>query len=858
MIRLLRRIRYWLQRDRMDAELAEEMEFHRAMLGDGWDERTAMGNTTLARENARGVWIWPWLESLWQDAAYAIRTMRRQPGFTITALLALGSAIGINTSLFTVFNAFALRSWTVRDPAHVVAVYGLRREGPGGLGIAQYRYLQRHSKAFTGLIAMRNGEGVKLDDRPEQLTFVSGNYFRALGIDMERGRGFLDEEDRTGAPQAVVVISHNLWQDEFGGDPRIVGRSIRLDDIPFTVVGVTPSDFTGTNPLRNGIWTPLPARELLRPDDSSVGAWLTSPRFCCTAVAGRLGPGVTRAQAQAELAVLLDQFQTENRMDGRAPGVFLTGTSWMDSPRKKRQVLPMILILFLAVTLVLLLACANVGNLLLARAAARRQEIAVRLSLGGCRPRIIRQLLVESMLLAFAAAGIGLAMAVVVPSAILQHVGEDQIFHVAPDLNVLAYTAAVAILSCLAFGLAPALHGTRGGISGALKAGADPEAAPRARLPLRNVLLSVQVAISVILLANAGMLVRGMQRAQRLDPGFDVQNVTVLSIDLPASQYTGPRTKALTRDLLSQLDRARDLPICGLALNPPLSNATYSTSFQVIERKDSPMLHIFSNEVSGSYFDALRMRVLAGRNFAPEDMGRDVVMINEAAAQRWWPGEHPVGTSILSNGKVREIVGVVSDTYFNDLSSIEAVIYFPIAGGSGAPSVIVHDRGIVSVDRITAIVKQIEPRAHVRAEPLAASFRRKLQPSIYGAEFAGCLGLLALAIASVGMCGVFAYGVGQRTREIGIRIALGAKSSQIVGLVLGSSFGAFGCGLAAGIAGATGTSALLAHVLPGIDPLDPLAYCNVVLLLSAAVALASGVPARRATQVDPVRALRWE
>lgn len=858
MAKLLRRLRYWLHRGKMDAELAEEMEFHRAMLADHGGAPAVMGNTTLSREDARAVWIWPWLESLCQDAVYAFRTMRREPAFTVTALLALGSAIGLNTSLFTIFNAVALRPWPVHDASRVVMLSRFVREGGGDFGIAEYRYLAQYSRSFSGLFAVRNGERVKIQDHLQQLTYVSGNYFRVLGVQLERGRGFLDQEDLTGAPEAVVVISHELWQNRLGADPQIVGRNIRLDDIPFTVVGVTPADFTGTNPLRNDIWTPLSTRRLLRPNDPSVQSWLTSPKSCCAPMAGRLAPGVTKTQAQAELAILIDQFRTHNQMDRQQPQIIASGTSWIDSPRKKRQVVPMILTLFFAVTLVLLLACANIGNLLLARAAARRQEIAVRLSLGGSRLRVIRQLLVESMLLAGAAAGLGLAMATVVPAAVFHRLAEEQAFHVAPDLNVLAYTIAIATLSCLAFGLAPALHGTRGGLSAALKAGAGSEGAQRARLPMRSVLLSVQVAISVILLANAGLLVRGMQRAQALDPGFDVQNSTVLSIDLPASQYTGPRTMELTRDLLAQLDHSADLPACGLALNPPLSNTNYSTSFQLPDRPGSPMLHIFSNEVSSGYVAAMRMRLLAGRNFVAEDTARNVVVINEAAAKRWWPGQSPLGRTILADEKMRQIVGVISDVYTNDLSSIEAVIYFPITGRWGAPSVVVHDRGAASIDRVAAIVKEIEPRAQVRAEPLTASFSRKLQPSIYGSELAGFLGLLALAIASVGMYGVFAYVVGQRTREIGVRMALGAQPPQIVRLVLGSSARALVCGLGCGIGGAAGLSALLARALPGIDPLDPLAYFSVLLLLSAAVVLASVAPARRATRVDPVRALCWE
>ncbi|HTS61710.1 MAG TPA: ADOP family duplicated permease [Candidatus Acidoferrales bacterium] len=857
MSKFLRRLRYWIQHRKLDAELAEEMEFHRAMLGGESGPGAAMGNTTLSREDARAVWIWPWLESLWQDAAYALRTMRRAPAFALVALLALGSAIGLNTSLFTIFNAIALRPWPVRDPARVVTLHRFGREGGGDFGIAEYRYLAQYSRSFSGLFAARNGERVNLQDRPRQLTYVSGSYFRVLGVEMERGRGFLDQEDTTGAPVAVGVISHSLWENQFAADPEIVGRHILVDDIPFTVVGVTPADFTGTNPLRNDIWIPLAARKLLRPNDPGVGRWLTSPEDCCTPVAGRLAPGATRAQAEAESAILIEQFRAHHGLNKHESRIVAAGTAWIETPHKKRQVVPVILTLFLAVTLVLLLACANVGNLLLARASARRREIAVRLSLGGSRFRLVRQLLVESMLLALGASGLGLLMALAFPGAILRRLTPDQAFRAVPDTNVLIYTAAIAILSCIAFGLAPALHGTRGRIAEGLKAEAGAQGTRRTRLPLRAVLLSVQVAISVILLANAGLLVHGMQRAEEVDPGFDVRNTTVLSIDLPASQYTGPRSMELTRDLIAVLDGSRQLPACGLTLNPPLSNATYSTSFQIPGRQ-GPVLHIYTNEISPGYAAAVGMRIVAGRNFVAEDSGRDVLIINEAAARRWWPGESPLGKDVLANRKMERIVGVISDTYANDLSSIEAVLYFPLNGHWGAPFIVVRDRGPASAERIAAMVKRIEPRAQVRAEPLAASFRRVLQPSIYASELAGFLGLLALVIASVGMFGVFAYVVGQRTREIGVRMALGAQPSEIVRLVLGSSVRALVCGAAFGIAAAGGISTMLAHALPGIEPLDPLAYAGVVALLSGAVALASAAPASRAMRVDPVRALRWD
>lgn len=856
MTRLLRRLRYWLHHRQMESELAQEIECHRAMLADEGAAPAVMGNITLAREDARAIWIWPWLESFRQDAAYAFRAMRREPGFAITALIALGCAIGINTSLFTIFNAVALRPWPVAEPSRVVKVSRFTREGGGDFGIAEYRYFAQHSRAFSGLIAMRNGERVKLRDKPQQLTYVSGNYFRVLGLDMERGRGFLDAEDLPTSPAAVAVISHDLWENRFGADPQIVGRTIRLDDIPFTVVGVTPADFTGTNSLRNDIWTPLAARKLLRPSDPSVDGWLTSPDYCCTPMAGRLAPTITRKSAEAELAILADQFRLSNGIEAQHARIALAGTSWMDTPRKKTQLVALVLTMLIAITLVLMLACANVGNLLLARAAARRQEMAVRLSLGGSRFRLIRQLLVESMLLALGAACLGLTMALLLPSPILRQIAPDEVFHASPDLRVLAYTMALSLLSCLTFGLAPALHGTRGGISAALNAGAGAQGAFRTRIPLRSLLLSTQVAIGVTLLANAALLVRGIERAQTLNPGFDVDRVTSLSIDLPSSQYSSPRMEELTRDLEAQLGQASDLPAWGLALNPPFSNGTYRTSFQLAERPGSPTLLIYTNEISRGYIDAVGMRLLAGRDFATEDNTRNVVLINDAAAKRWWAGENPLGRTILVNNTQRQIVGVVSDTYTNDLSSIdEAVIYTPITGHWGAPYILLRDRGAAARDRVAALVKRLEARAEIHAEPLSVGFHRQLQPSIYASELAGLLGLLALGIASVGSFGVFAYIVDQRTREIGVRMALGAQPSQIVRLILRSTAAALAYGLIFGVAGAAGVSTLLAHALPGIRPGDLMAYSGVVFALVGAIALASAIPARRATRIDP---LRWE
>jgi len=856
--KLFRRVRYFLRRRQFEADLAEEMEFHLAMKAReaGPLARSEMGNITRAREEARAVWIWPWLESVWQDLAYGVRTMRRQPGFAAVALAALGITVGLNTTFFTVFNAIALRPWPVKDPGRVVNVFHFELEGPRrsthGFSVAAYRYLREHTRAFSGLV-LQDQAPVKMDDRRLALTYVSANYFEVLGIGMERGRGFLAEEDRVGAPVAAAVIGYGLWQSRFGGDVDVVGRRIRLDDVPFTIVGVASRDFTGVPPLRNDVWVPTAARLLLRPNDPSVLALLTSPNHCCSSMAGRLAPGFTREQAAAEVE-LVERQSRGNQPDEERTAIVVTGTALIDVPnRNRRQAAPVFALLFLAVTLVLLLACANVGNLLLARAAARRREIAIRLSVGGSRARVVRQLLVESFAVALAAAAIGVGLASWLPQYLAARLAPELALHLVPDLSVLAYSLALAVFACLVFGLAPALHATRGKISSALR---DDWRLPGIRLPLRSVLLSAQVAISVMLLAGAGLLVRGFERAAAQDPGFAIQSVQAVTIDLPASAYGDVQRRQFASRLAAELHGAPGMAAWGLSMDAPLGNSTTSTSFYKSGEPAARRRMVILHEVTAGYFDALRIPLVTGRNFIAQDEGRPVALLNQTAAAQLWRGESAVGKTIVSD-KAREIVGVVQDANTTHLGSVEPTMYWPMEG-RWAPLVLVRGGGPGAVEHIGAVVKAIEPRAEIHAQDLAENFRSALEPSLAGASLAGGLGLLALGLAAIGLSGVFAYMVRQRTREIGVRMALGAQPRDAVRLVFTFSLRAVTVGLAIGLGGAAALSGVLASQLPGVRPLDLPAYGAVVVVLAAAAALAGLAPARRAARVDPATALRWE
>jgi predicted permease len=859
---LLRRLQYLLHLRQSAADLSEELALHRALRQEKLEEagltatdaaaasRRALGNDTLAREDARAVWIWPWLESVWQDAAFAARSLRRQPGFSLLAILTLGSAIGVNVSLFTAYNALTLRPWAVADPARVVNVFSVHGRGHGGFSAAEFRHLSSQARTFSGLVATRFCGQARMDDAALGCSYVSGNYFGVLGVQMERGRGFLPEEDRVEAPAAVTVLSHGAWIRHLGGAPDVVGRSIRLDGIPFTIVGVAARTFPGTTLEPRDLWVPLSAMGLLRPHEPGWRDFLTRPEHCCVTVAGRLAPDVPREQARAELAVLSRAFRAQPALE--AQGVLLTPTALVSDPdKKRRQILPVFGLMFVGVTLVLLLACANVSNLLLARAVARRREIAVRLSLGAGRRRLIRQFLTEGLVLAGAASLLGLAVASFLPRYIIGTQAPVAPPGLAPDGAVLGYTVVVAALACLVFSLAPALHATRGSVAGALK---DARLAPGSRISLRGALLAVQVAVSVVLLIGASLLTRGVQHANSKDPGFAVDEVNAVSVELPPNAYDEAARRVFVEQMVHALGELPGARPFGLATSAPFLRGRHSTGVRLQGEDEKQARSVQLQTVSPGYFDVLRIPIVAGRNFEPGDHDRDLVLVNETMAREYWPNESAVGRVLVTN-RPREVVGVVKDAYTADPGLVEATLYQPTAGSS-IPQFLVRKE--VSSQAIGAIAARLDPRVQVEASSLAARRDLWLSGSRFGATLAGALGGLALVLASIGMFGVFGYVVQQRTPEIGIRMALGARPRQAIALVLGSAWRALSIGLGLGLLGALGGSRILRRELYGISPFDPYAYLSVFLLLAVAAMAATYLPARRATRVDPAIALRYE
>ncbi len=867
--KLLRRWRYLRDRRRIEADLAEEMRTHQAMAAREMERqgmtaeeaalagRRAMGAMTQMQEEARGVWIWPWVESVWQDLGYAVRSFRRQPGFAAVAILALACGIGLNTSLFTVFNAVALRPWSVRDPARVVRVHGVLRDVVkqfdtiSGFSAVEYRYLAEHTKSMSGLLLMRGEGSLHTDVGKARGQYVTANYFRVLDVEMERGRGFLAEEDRSESPEAVAVLSYTSWQNRFAADPAVLGRRIRVEEVPFTIVGVAPPDFGGTNPEPTDVWLPFSSMALLNPNDSWARTFLRDRNSCCADVSGRLAPGISRAQARAELGLLRADFY--HQFGETSLGVVLTGTAPLQSiGRKAKNFYAVFALMFAGVMLVLLLACANVGNLLLARAAARRREIGVRLSLGAGRARVVRQLLTESLLLAGTASALGVFLAFVLPRPLFIRIAGVVSFPLRPDAVVLAFTLVLSALACAAFGLAPALHATRGNFSDSLKQRQVPA---RGRLCLRSVLLTVQVAVSAILLVGAGLMVRGVQHARTLDPGFAVEGVDSFAFEFPTSAYQTTRVAGFYDNLTRGLDALPGARPFGFTAVDPLGNTRGYTSFRLPGQDESHRNGILTNTVSAGYFEILRIAIVAGRNFAPADSAHDVLLINQAMADRYFPHESAIGKSVIVD-KPQQIVGIVRNAHTWTLDEVEPALYFPISYGL-PPRLLLSHTG-ANVAAVTALAKRLDPRVEMRATRLSDNLDQWLSATRIGALIAGLLGLLALSLAAIGVSGAFAYAVQQRTQEIGIRMALGARPAQVIALVFRSAGRSLAAGLALGLVGALGGSVLLRQYIFGLSHLDPVTYVAVLAALAAAGMAATWLPTRRAVQVDPIEALRQD
>jgi predicted permease len=854
--RIERQLRMAVPPDRVGAVLAELLDDYvdkerltgsfRAIL---WllIESRSLVKAYQRQNGAAAVRISSWCQSVAQDLAYALRSLRRQPTFALVPMGALAIAIGIAVSLFTVFSAVILRPWPVKDPARVVAVLAETPDGRGGFSAPEYRYLADHVTTFAGLTARgfvtRAYVGDEAVESPTNGMSVSRNFFDVMGVRMALGRAFTTDDDRSDASQAVVVLNYRFWQSRFAASPGILGAPVLLNGVPFTVIGVATSTFPSLEGAAENFWIPLSAAPLL---DVDVTRWLKDPHVNYLEVAGRLNPDVTRAQAGAELETLSRQFRSPLAIPPQR--LRLAGTTFTERPTSKRQVLPILGLMGLGVLLMLVIACANVGNLLLARGAARAREMGVRLSVGASRARLVRQLLTESLVLAVGAGAIGTTLAYGLPDAMFTLAGEPPPFPIVPDLSVLVFALLLTLLVCVGAGLAPAIYGTGKDVVSALKEGIG---IGGMHLRTRRLLLAVQVAVSVCLLAGAALSARSVQNAEVLNADFAVRNISVISFATPShsNQGFGPAFfVALTASV-----QGLHVPVFGLAAVPPLSGSSRTATVRLADNRRGQQ-RVTIEDVSAGYFEVLRIPMVAGRTFVPADAQGAVALINELLARSDWQGADPVGATVYVSDKAYEIVGVVKDVHTSQLDHIDPVIYRPFVGGSRAALLVPAE--LPTAVAVARVIHELRPEVHAQIEPLQDALASALAPSRTGAALAGFLGVFALALATIGMWGVFGYVVELRTREIGIRMTLGATPGQVVRLVLAGNSLALLVGFAVGLMGAAAAARLLQSHLYGVSAFDVPAFGSVIGILAAAAIVASYGPARRASRVSPSAALR--
>ncbi len=784
-----------------------------------------------------------WIDGCYKDLRYAAHTLIAQPAFSAMALLALVVGIALNVGVFTAINALWTRPWSVPEPERVVNAYAFNPKaaaGYWGFSLAAARFLNDNSRTLEGAFATRD-KGVRVVaggvEAGANASFVTGNYFDVLDVPLEPGRGFRADEDDAAAPVAVAVISHWLWRQRYGADTGVIGQSVIVDGVPFTVVGVADERFPGVNEDRMDVWLPFAALQLVQPTAPELFA---DPMHCCSGVAARLRPAVSRDQAAAELNTLYAQFMRELGVEPAE--IVLTGTAMLDHPERRQEAAAPLAIALAAFGAVLLLACANVTNLLLARAAARRSEIAVRMAIGAGRRRIVRQLLIEAAVLAAVAVALSLPLAYVLPGAALWLMGQTLPtgLSLAPNGNVVLYAVGLAVLCTVAFGLAPALHATRADLIGAIK-GRGTATARKSRL--RGVSLGAQVAVSAALLVAAGLLIRGVDFARDVDFGFRIDGVSAVAVTLPPNVYAPEAEAALFDTVVARLDTAEPV---GVSFLMPLGERHEFTGAGCAEGT-----FVRTHLVTSGFFDVLGIRTVDGRAMAPADRGRNAVVVNEAFARLCSPGQSLAGQMQSIGGNRLEVVGVVRDAQLHGTGGVDPIVFIPFAPGPVFRGEAVLLLPTPLAERAAAIARGLDPRATAEVVEMREQVERWLGNSTGLARMAGTIGFLALVLAAVGVYGVFSYYVEQRRREIGLRIALGARPGQIVALVARQNAPALLGGLAAGLLMAVGESIVLRSELHGLSPADPLTYVGVLLVMLTAGMAASALPARRAAHTEP-------
>lgn len=849
-MRLWKTLRTWRRARQFEADLAEEIRFHRECSGDA-----GFGSEALALEQSREVWGLAWFETWKQDIRYALRGFRRAPAFAFGVIATIGVGLGLNTTMFTVMNAYALRPHAVRDPHALYGFYwNSRNEAGHNLSWQQYQELRGQREPLSDALAYW-GFPAQIAGRTVLGQAVSGNYFGMLGAGIAFGRPLLPQDDGP-----VMVISYATWRDRFGADPALLGRKVYVRGQPFDVVGIAAPTFAGVESFPVGLWIPARmASSVLDTDPFAAG------QSANLRVIGRLLPGKSVKSAQASLLVWVRRFDPEAigiGMVSHATAIPVDG-----------ETLVLFLPLLTAFGLVLLIACANVSNMMLARALARRREIAIRISLGAGRVRLVRQLLTESVLLALPAAAAGFAISqatiggaqrllfATIPPAMGRFLAIEDL---SPDWRVFGFLLAAAVVTAILFGLVPALQTVRSRIIETSRGDFSSDYRP-ARL--RNLLVAAQVAVSTLLLVTTAIVLRGESRAIAQPVGLDLRGVW----DVRAITRLQPK-------VFERLSNEPGVEAVAAAWRAPLYGEPRRLAVVSGEHEESVSYDL----VSAGYFDVFRIPLLRGRLFtqAEADAEAPVTLVGEGAARRLWPGQDAIGQTLripspatppdpywtrLPPFRSAIVVGVVRDVMSGVTANLGSQsdfidFYFPtIAGTPGNTSVLVRLRSsTTSRQQLESALNRIAPNVADFLNPMDDVLAFQIYPFRAAAWVAEFLAGIALLMTVSGIYGVMAYLVTQRTKEIGIRVALGADRGNILRMMLRQSVKLAGGGALFGITCAVGVSPLFAHALAAIQPFDWLPYAATTAVVMLAAIVASIAPTRLAVTIDPVRTLRCD
>jgi predicted permease len=865
----------------LDRDLDDELRFHldaeiEANLRSGMTPQEArrqalltLGGVEQVKERTREVRPGFFLETLWQDVRFGARMLRKNPGFTAVAVLTLALGIGANSAVFSLLDAVMLRSLPVERPEELVLLqFQFRGELDPSFNYPLFEDYRDTNTVFSGLVAYNPVAMHATIGRESERIIglqVSWNFFDVVGARPVVGRGFLAEEDRLGAPAQVAVISYGLWEDRFEGRADAVGREILINGQRFTIVGVAPPRFTGVmrgqfSEIYTPVTTPLDAL-------ANPGRWyqrLTNRGYTWLQMLGRLKPGVTREQAQAAMRTLAEQVKKVQPMNTHTELVVSEGrlgfTGFVTNLEGPLRLLQWI------VALVLAIACANVTNLQLTRALARRKEVAVRRALGAGAGRLLRQLLTESILLAAAGGLAGLLVARWLVD-LLRSFQPDLRVVTALDVRVLAVTLAVALFVGVLFGLAPAWQAARVGVMQSLKE--DPRAGRGRRWNLRSALVVTQIGLSLVVLVAAGLAVKSLRGFLAIEPGFETDRVTLFSLDVVRSGYAEERGRQFYAQLLEAVRATPGVEAAGMCVAPPLTGGgmrhTSVPEGRTYDREHP--INLSLNIVSPDYFRAMGIPLLRGRDFSAQDRSGApfTAIVNEALVREYWPGHDGLGKTIdLMGDPVQRthVVGVVADSKFRRLTEPTIpTVYLPfeqyyegrlmLMARSNRPSAIVGP--------VREIVRALDPTIPVTGiRTLAEQRLRSLSTPRMAATLLSMLGSLGLLLGTLGLYGVMAWGVAQRTHEIGIRMALGAPAAEILRLVIRQGLKLLALGLGLGLAAVWGAAKTIGSLFNNVSPRDPWTLAGVTLLLSVAALVACWLPARRAARVDPMVALRYE